>query len=127
MLITVSEISVVNSHMFDIFSQNLFFCSVKKCSGQWWKGQLQFSDISGDYGVDDSDDDGDDGGDDDRAGGEEDVNQETKQEQVAVQLGPSRGLWQYSISTLDDECDDDEEDDGEERNEKQYYCSKLED
>ena len=66
-------------------------------------------------------------GDDDAGGGEEDVNQETKQEQVAVQLGPSRGLWQYSISTLDDECDDDGEDDGEERNEKQYYCSKLED
>ena len=56
------------------------------------KDNCNFGDKSDGDGVDNSDDDGDDNGDDDTAGGEEDVNQETKQEQVAVQLGPSRGL-----------------------------------
>ena len=86
------EITVVNSHWFDIFSQNIFLCSVKNVQGNDdrydEKDNCNFDHNSDDDGVDDSDDDGD----DDTAGGEEDVNQETKQEQVAVQLGPSRGL-----------------------------------
>ena len=111
-----------------IFSRKIYsFVLWKNVQGNDEKDNCNFDDKTDGDGVDNTDDNGDDNGDDDRAGGEEDVNQETKQEQVAVQLGPSRGLWQYSISTLDDECDDDEEVDGEERNEKQYYCSKIED
>ena len=67
------------------------FCE-KNVQGNDEKDNRDFDDISGDDGVDESDDDEDDDGDDDTAVGEEDVNQETKQEQVAVQLGPSRGL-----------------------------------